>query len=327
MAKPIVLIRADGSTEIGLGHLIRCLALAQMLKDNFKIIFICKEIPEKIKKELADNQFFIEQIEEETTFFNKINSENIVVLDGYNFDTDYQKKIKEKGCKLICIDDLHDKEFFADLIINHAPGIKPEDYHAQPYTQFALGPEYALLRHTFLEQAKKHRVPEKTEIILICFGGADSKNFTAVTLTHVLTYREFKKIIVVTGPSYKYLDTLNLLVETDKRVVHYHAVNEKEMLALMLEAQLAIVPASGTLYEVLATGCKVISGYYIDNQAGIYNGFLSLQAITDAKDFSPGYITDSLNKIKNNSTISVLDGKSSDRLLSKITEMYADRTA
>ena len=42
----------------------------------------------------------------------------IVVLDGYHFDTNYQTKIKQKGCKLVCIDDLHDKHFVADIIIH-----------------------------------------------------------------------------------------------------------------------------------------------------------------------------------------------------------------
>ena len=49
--KPKVYIRADGSHDIGLGHLIRCIALAHMLKNDFDITFVCKEIPEKIKSD------------------------------------------------------------------------------------------------------------------------------------------------------------------------------------------------------------------------------------------------------------------------------------
>ncbi len=58
----------------------------------------------------------------------------IVVLDGYHFGTNYQKQIKLKGAKLVCIDDMHDKEFVADLIINHIPRITPQDYNVQPFT-------------------------------------------------------------------------------------------------------------------------------------------------------------------------------------------------
>ena len=49
--KPKVYIRTDGSPEIGLGHLTRCIALAYMLKKDFAITFVCKEIPEKISRE------------------------------------------------------------------------------------------------------------------------------------------------------------------------------------------------------------------------------------------------------------------------------------
>lgn len=318
--KSEIYIRADGSPKIGLGHLIRCIALSHMLKNDFDIIFVSKEIPEKIKSELEESQFSLLEIDD-SVFFDLITPKDIVVLDGYHFDTNYQKKIKAKGVKLICIDDLHDKEFVADLIINHAPGVKPLDYKIEPYTQFALGAEYALLRPAFLEQAKKVRKIEKTETVLICFGGADYKNLTESVLNVILAFDEFKNIIVVTGFSYKYLKTLNQLIETDKRICHYHGVSEKEMLVIMLKSDVAIVPASGILYEVLIAGCKVISGYIVDNQIGIYKGFLGLNAFIDAKNFTSEYLINSLSKIKDNSNSRVLDGKSSYRLLEKIKNL------
>lgn len=321
-----IFFRVDGSPKIGLGHLMRCIALAHMLKNDFNITFVCKEISEKIKNELVESDFSLLEIDE-SVFFNLIKPKDIVVLDGYHFDTAYQKKIKTKGVKLVCIDDLHNKEFVADLIINHAPGVKSGDYKAQPYTQFALGVEFALLRPIFLEQAKKVRKIVKTETVFICFGGSDYKNFTESTLKIVLQFDEFKKIIVVTGSAYQYSDSINQIVEKDKRVIHYHAVDEKEMLALMLKTNLAIVPSSGILYEVLSVGCKVISGYYIDNQIGIYEGFLGLKAIIDAKNFETKNLINSLSKRKNNTSVHVLDGNSSFRVLEKIKKLkdvYSD---
>ncbi len=261
----MVHIRVDGSPEIGLGHLVRCIALSYMLKNEFDITFICREIPAKIKSELDENKFALLEIED-SVFFDLIKPKDIVVLDGYHFDTNYQKKIKAKGAKLVCIDDLHDKVFFADLIINHAPNIKASDYRAQPYTKYALGIEYALLRPAFLEQAKKERKIEKIETVLICFGGADFKNLTESTLNIVLKFEEFKKIIVITGSAYNYLGGLNELIQKDKRVVHYHSIGEQQMLTIMQGTDLAIVPASGILFEALAAGCRVIFGYYVKNQ-------------------------------------------------------------
>src|ERR1700744_1135916 len=205
--KPEIYIRADGSSKIGLGHIVRCTALAHMLKDNFKITFVCKEIPEQSKVDLQKSDFELILINTEEEFFKLLDLDKIVVLDGYDFDTNYQKKIKSTGCKLVCIDDLHDKEFVADLIINHAPGVKPKNYKAQLYTQFALGLDYALLRPAFLEQAKKERKIENIKTVLICFGGADFKNLTESTLQTVSQFKEFKNILVITGTSYTNLDS------------------------------------------------------------------------------------------------------------------------
>src|SRR2546428_2981769 len=171
--KSKVYIRVDGNQEIGLGHLVRCLALAQMLTPYFEITFACKQIPVNMAKEISQSGLGFIVIQEEEDFISLITDGNIVVLDGYGFNSSFQKEIKRKNCKLVCIDDLHEKEFFADLVINHSPGVSSNDYRAQTYTQFALGAKYALLRHSFLDQAKHQRKIDKLETILICFGGSD----------------------------------------------------------------------------------------------------------------------------------------------------------
>jgi len=313
--KSKILIRTDGSPQIGLGHLVRCTSLAHMLKDDFEVTFFCKEIPETIEKELSENNFVLVRIEGEVQFFEQLQQQYIVVLDGYHFDTAYQKQIKAKGCKLVCIDDLHDQEFMSDLIINHAPGITPKDYNAQPYTKFALGLEYALLRPAFLEQAKKHRKIEKIETLIICFGGSDFKNFTQSTLQVASEFNQFNKIIVVTGAAYQATDSFRQLVSSDPRIDHRHNLNEKQMLAAMLEAELAIVPSSGILFEALAAGCVVISGYYINNQLAIYKGFREIESFFDIGRFAD--LNKGIKEIfskKRRSFVKSIDGKSNVRI-------------
>lgn len=314
-----IYFRTDGSTQTGLGHLVRCIALAQMLKKMFQIVFVCEKIPEKIVGEVNKNGFVLKRIQNESEFFNILKPEDIVVLDGYHFDTAYQKKINSLKCKLVCIDDLHDKEdkeFAADLIINHAPGLKPQDYQAQPYTQFALGPAHALLRPVFLKQASKDRKIDKIETVLICFGGSDQKNVTESTLKVVLEYRLLKKIIVVTGAAYNYLEILRNSF-LDNRVKYYNAIEEDELLTLMLEADLAIVPASGILFEALAAGCKIISGYYVDNQKIVARNFKLINAFESAEDFSSENLKKAIDRSFKDiqKTIKIIDGKSGQRNL------------
>ncbi|HKO80322.1 MAG TPA: UDP-2,4-diacetamido-2,4,6-trideoxy-beta-L-altropyranose hydrolase [Chitinophagaceae bacterium] len=292
-----VYIRADGSTNIGLGHLVRCIALAQMLKNEFDIYFVSRQAPTNIIKEVEQSGFGFSTIETEESFFGMLSGKEIVVIDNYYFETDYQKKIKDLGCKLVCIDDLHDKEFYADLIINQVPGTKPADYKAQFYTQFALGPDYALLRTSFLEQARKQKKIDKIESVFICFGGSDSKNLTTKTLELILDEKRFKKIIVITGVAFNYMDKLQPTIEKDSRVQHYHGVNEDEMVELMEMSDLAIVPASGILLEAIAVGCIVISGMYVDNQKFVFEEYKKAGLFESAENFSKQHLIKAIDKV------------------------------
>jgi len=218
--------------------------------------------------------------------------------------------------KLVCIDDLHEKEFVADLIINHAPGIHTKDYKAQPYTQFALGLEYALLRPAFLEQAKKQRTIEKVETVMICFGGSDSKNLTQSTLQVVLEFPQFRKIIVVTGSFYQLTTSFKQLVASDTRINLRHALNEQQMLDTMLESDMVIVPASGILFEVLATGCVAISGSYVNNQKFVYEHFRNNGLIIDAGNFLNKSLFNAISKVINGSInpVQSIDGQTAIRV-------------
>lgn len=313
-----VLIRADGNSQMGLGHLVRSIALAHMLKEEFEIIFYCRDIPKSIAAELEKNTFNLEIIQSEEQFFSKINSHHIIVLDGYSFDITYQHKIKEKCHKLVCIDDTYEREFAADLIINHAPGVTPQDYKAQPYTRFALGLEYAILRPAFLKNAKKRRNIKRIETLFICFGGSDPKNLTEYCLGIAVGFQEFKKIIVVTGPVYKPSKTFQKLKRSDSRINHRHNLNENIMSNTIFESDLAIVPASSLVFECIASGCKLISGFYINNQKFLYKSLLKEGLIYNGSTFSPSNIRNAINVAINDAIDSRkyhnIDGKSSERI-------------
>lgn len=315
--KSDLLIRTDGSNETGLGHLVRCISLSTILSDLFNVTFVCREIPTQMKDELDQQGISLYEIDSEEEFFNQLSPDQTAVLDGYTFDTAYQKKIKEKGCTLACIDDLHDKKFYADLILNHAPGIKKSDYYAQPYTKFGLGLDYALLRPPFLHAAAnlQPRQKKSLENILICFGGSDSKNLTVRALNVVLDFNQFKKITIITGSAYSFEDELLQTINNHKKVAHYHALNGSEMAAIFLESGVAVVPSSGILFEALATGNITISGTYTNNQKEVYAGFKKLNAIIDAGNFSEQEIREAIHQMGTQEMQQkFIDGKSPDRI-------------
>jgi len=310
-----VWIRADGNHQFGLGHLVRCTALAQMLQNHFRITFFFKEVPKQIKQEIEKHPFQTTRIDSEEAFFKKLTPDITVVLDGYHFDTGYQKKIKKIGCALVCIDDIHDKEFYADLIINHAPAAAKKLYTAQPYTRFALGPDYVLLRPSFLSVSSQKKQNRYYEKILICFGGSDSKNLTRRTLDVVLDFNQFKKITIITGSAYLHEKGLKATISKDNRIEYFHAVDQEQMARLMIAADAAIVPASGILFEVLATGTTAIAGMYTDNQKNVYTGFKNMNAIIDAGTFQIQQVENAINQLGDFQNPKIIDGKSPERLL------------
>lgn len=326
-----IVFRVDGNHAIGLGHVTRSLSLAYILRDTFNAVFYLFDSLQAVVGTIISSGFNVVLLEnQENDFFDKLNGQEIVVLDGYQFDTSYQKKIKEKGSYLVCIDDLHDKQFIADTIINHAPGVTEEMYYAQSHTRFLLGLDYALLRPSFMLQASRQRTIKESNGILICFGGSDYNDLTSTTLEIVLQSTSLVKVLAVTGSGYRCQSNLvNIISSHQSRVELFHDVSEKEMIDCFLNAHLAIVPASGVLFEAIACKTPVISGYYTKNQFDIYNGFLSLGVMHDAKEFEPDNLKAALNialSSNNNNLIEnqskCIDGKSQTRYLEIFTEIY-----
>jgi UDP-2,4-diacetamido-2,4,6-trideoxy-beta-L-altropyranose hydrolase len=289
-----------------------------MLCDDFEIDFVCKEIPDSSVREIIDLGLGFIQIETEDEFLARLTPDVIVVVDHYGLDSAYQKTIKEIGCKLVCIDDLHDKVFYADLIINHAPNISSSDYQAQTYTKFALGLEYVLLRPAFLKKAAQNKKSRKIKTVFVCFGGSDNRNITKTVTDILKNDTRFQKIIVVTGAAYPYLEKLMRSTHSDSRFFLHHSVGGETMIDLIEESELAIVPASGILQEVLAVGCNIVSGIYVENQKYLYENYKILEAFQSAGNFSDADIRRAIDtSFKNQSAVrnNFIDGQSGDRLL------------
>ncbi len=311
--------RADGNAEIGLGHLIRSSALAEMLSIYFETTFYCIDIPEGISNSFYSKGFIVKDIENNDDFIEILTGQEIVVLDHYGLNTDFQKRIKSKGNKLICIDDVFDKEFYADLIINHAPSITKAMYKAQPFTKFALGLDYVLLRNPFLKAAKKTKLPKKENSVFICFGGSDINNLTERTLNVILNFNHFNDINVVIGSSYDYKKNLELISKAHINVKIHQSLSAEKMIALMTMSQLAVVPCSGILLEALALKLSVIAGTYADNQHILYEGFKKSDLIIDAKHFGENELQEAVKsffKTKTKNKKVVIDGLSGKRIKS-----------
>ena len=280
MAKPIVYVRADGNSEIGLGHIIRSLALAEMLKEDFDCIFATRFLTDYIQTEASKVCIDIVKLPESEdhfdAFLSLLSSSETVVLDNYFFDTDYQKLIKSKGCKLVCIDDMHDKHFVADVVINHAPGVDKKQYSIESYTQLCLGLEYALLRKPFREEiaAIPNIVVEKPKNIFVCFGGTDYTNLSQKTINVLLQISNIEKIFAIIGNANKNKEKLSDAYKDNDVVSILSNLSAEEMIAAIKKSDLAIVPSSSILLEIFSVGLPVITGFFVENQEEAFSFFV-----------------------------------------------------
>ena len=274
--KPKIYIRADGNAEIGLGHVIRSLALAEMLKEDFDCIFATRFLTDYIRTEArkvcGDIIKLPESDDHFEAFLSLLSGEEIVVLDNYFFTTECQKAIKEKGSKLVCIDDMHDRHFVADVVINHAGGIQKESYHVAPYTCLFLGTDYALLRPEFLKRDEKN----ENSFLLVCLGGADKENVT-LQILKLLEDKQFQhQCYAVVGDAFQYQQNLIEFQQSSKlNVKVLKNLSAQNMADIMSKCRYAICPPSTVSFEYLSKrGGELYLKITADNQKDIYDFYV-----------------------------------------------------
>lgn len=264
--KQKIFFRADADSSIGYGHFVRTLALADILKDNFDCIFFT-QTPSPYQRQEIENVCRCYPLPSDETRFDKfieyLMGDEIVVLDNYFFTTEYQQVIKNKGCKLVCIDDLHDKHYLADIVIN--PYIINKDaFSIETYTTLCLGLQYTLLRKPFLQTIDYSK--KEKDHWLIAFGGTDYNNLTS-KFVQILQMKGVSHISVLLGDSYKYSNTL----QQEEGLTLYKNLSASDVAQLMQRCEYAILPTSGICMEALSQGCKVWAGYFVDNQQNLYS--------------------------------------------------------
>ncbi len=319
-----VVLRADGGPDTGMGHFVRTLALGEMLQDDFYCIFATKSPNDQQKKEIyqiCDEVIELpDNISHLNTFLKHLKGDEIIVLDNYYFDTEYQKKIKDIGNKLVCIDDIHDKHYVADIVINHAEGLNPKQFSVKNSTKLCLGYKYALLRKPFYENKKN---VSKQFDVMINIGGADSHDLTYKIVNNIIETESNYKIAVLTGNAYK-----GKVTELNKSQLKiFKGLSAIDVSNLMNQSKVGIFPASTIAIEATAMRLPFLVGCFVDNQINIFQGIIKNNLGLDLEDYNNfkgekligkihklNYDIDLRNTIINNQRL-LLDKKSPERLI------------
>ncbi len=274
-----IIIRTDASKIIGTGHLMRCLALAQAMKTNqYKPVFLTNisssfledrlitegiefiYIPENIDK--------FTDIQETIKIAQKLDSKWLII-DGYQFDTEYQKQFKTAGLKVLFFDDYgHCNYYYADLILNQNISADASLYtHRENYTKLLLGTQYAVLRKEFWPWHNwERKIPDQVQKLLVTFGGSDPDNVTFRTIQAIKMLNNPQvSVLVIVGGSNIHYEQLKTACQTSHLPITMFS-NVQNMPELMAWADLAIAAGGTTTWELAFMGLPSIVITIADNQ-------------------------------------------------------------
>jgi UDP-2,4-diacetamido-2,4,6-trideoxy-beta-L-altropyranose hydrolase len=278
----MLVIRADASTTIGTGHIMRCIALAQAWQDQGgQVIFLLAHKPSALENKLRSQGVQIiylsveagsdEDAHQTADFIQQFTSQWLVV-DGYHFGAEYQRIIKNFGINLLFIDDYgHADHYYADLVLNQNISANQELYiNRETYTKLLLGTEYTLLRHEFWQWRDWQReVNQIASKILITLGGSDPDNVTLKVIQALNRFnRDNLEIIVVIGGSNPHYECLQKEVADASLAISLQR-NVNNMPELMAWADLAIAAGGSTNWELAFMGLPSLVITIADNQQAI----------------------------------------------------------
>jgi UDP-2,4-diacetamido-2,4,6-trideoxy-beta-L-altropyranose hydrolase len=260
---PLLLIRADADSDMGVGHVMRCGALAQAWqsaggKAIFAIASGTHELESRIRawrSEAAVVHAKLGSIEDaaQTLQLCERHSADWLCVDGYHFSADYRLRVKSAGTRLFLVDD-HGScpPYLSDIVLNANPQASEALYQQRgPRTHLLLGPRYALLRQEFLNcQRQSTKVPDLAHRILITLGGADSRNVTLMVMQALGGLTDLPlQIDVVVGAVNPNLKSLQESAAASPHLVRILS-NVENMPDLIMNSDLAITAGGGTCYEL-----------------------------------------------------------------------------
>jgi UDP-2,4-diacetamido-2,4,6-trideoxy-beta-L-altropyranose hydrolase len=242
-----LLIHADAGTAIGTGHLMRCLALAQACQDDGgSAAFFSHGLTPALAERLQRENF------ELLTSDDGSHAADWIVVDGYQFDSDYQSRIANSGRRLLWIDDeAHAAPYAATLVLNQNLHAHPDLYRERAAsTRLLLGPRYALLRREFQRWRDWQRPhPSRARKVLVTLGGGDPKNMT-LEIIRALRSLDDVDAVVVAGATNPHFAALEAAAGDRIRLQR----NVTEMSELMAWADVAIAAAGSTSWELAFMG-------------------------------------------------------------------------
>lgn len=295
-----ILLRVDGSHHLGVGHIMRCIALAQGFNlKGLRPIFIIRNHNQEIIRLIQRNNYDAEIIPRASNFIEDASltlgfahryGANAIIIDLVNSDTvknpsaykGYLEALKSNDKFLITIDGFDEgyssTETPASSDISIIPyfGAENKKFNTSANTVYLLGPGYFIFRQEFIKVAKIERsINKKAQNILVTMGGSDPFDLTTkVVKALVKINRPHLNLRVVIGPGFN-VSTEQKLKEIlrDFKGIYKLLTTSNVLAKLMLWSDITITSSGLTKYETAVTGTPTIVISFNDFQAKLMDEF------------------------------------------------------
>lgn len=306
-----VAFRTDASIEIGTGHVMRCLTLAQELRDQgAQCSFVMRDLPANFLDFVQANGFEISRLPkpdgltptsppahaawagvnwevdaQQTSELLQGRSISWLVMDHYAFDHRWQSVVSPYVDRLMVIDDLADRPHQCDLLLDQNLGRAKADYQGflPAKAELLVGPQYALLRKEFAihrAASLSRRSSGTLGSLLISMGGVDKDNVTGKCLEALSSEDAplFEKITVILGQNAPYLDDVITLAEGSRHQIQVLS-GVSDIAALMSDHDVAIGAAGATAWERCCMGLPTLLFVIAENQVQGANALENVGAV------------------------------------------------
>jgi UDP-2,4-diacetamido-2,4,6-trideoxy-beta-L-altropyranose hydrolase len=306
-----VVFRVDASLKMGTGHVMRCLTLAQVLKENgADVKFICRKHEGNLIDKIRSSGFIVNELEvlgeievdnklahshwlgatqqqdaDDCINILKAEKYNWLIVDHYALDEQWQKRLKPYYKKLMVIDDLADRKHQCDLLLDQNFRRNSQEYEdlVPKDSKLLTGSEYSLLRPEF-EKFRKFSLNRRKDggfkNLLINMGGTDPDNITGKVVDRLQTASLPEDVIItiIMGKTAPYLQSVvssanNLPYKSEVKV------DIDNMAEIMANADIAIGASGSTTWERCCLGVPTLQLITAYNQKFIAQKLDKINAI------------------------------------------------
>ena len=339
-----ILIRVDASHQIGMGHLIRCLSIANYVLDKgIKPVFITSSnlAMEKINTKGFECVLISDKFQYALNEIRSLKSQysSKIILVDINYCKTYKERqgyydilqaLMTMDYFLVTFEDFFSEVFPADIVIIPYVGAESLKFKRKVGSQYLLGPKYFPIREEFLEVGKKSLPKDDIKTILITMGGSDQNQIT-IKVVKALSNIKLKVHLKVVLGSLSQLSDEQVKALLSSYDGSFQVVKDAHNMAeLMNESQLAITNSGLTKYEMASMGLPAIVISNNSKHATLMVEFASYgtvvllgdnEEVTEENILSAvtAMIKDEINRGKmSNAGKQLVDGKGMERIFDSI---------